>query len=264
MEKMDLEDWELLPDDGFLQIHDDGGKMIFSKNDFNMNYFICPCPKSSQFVDSTKHPQTVPFPIHLEPSFQETANDHEVITKQVITKENSSKNICDNSMMEAEQNQDQVSQVFFKKMKENEFDNMKIDSPKSNNNTLLSQDDADPFQFEEQAQVLEVDQEKIGMEAENIEENSGRLNLLNKSLNGIGAICSFGVAAAATICIIFMGNHQNNKQNQHKLRFQIFSDGKRIKQVVDHATKLNEAIAAVRGVPVTRAQITVGGYYDAL
>lgn len=38
----------------------------------------------------------------------------------------------------------------------------------------------------------------------------------------------------------------------------------RIKQVVDHATKLNEAIAAVRGVPVTRAHITVGGYYDAL
>lgn len=38
----------------------------------------------------------------------------------------------------------------------------------------------------------------------------------------------------------------------------------RIKRVVQHATRLNEAISAVRGVPVTRAQITVGGYYDAL
>ncbi|XP_009609307.1 uncharacterized protein LOC107797772 [Nicotiana tabacum] len=251
---MDLEDWELLPDD-------DGGKMVFSRkytnNDFNMNYFICPCPKSSQFVDSTEHPQIVPFPIQLEPSFQETTNDHEVITIKNILP---SKNICDNSMMEA----DQVSsQVFFKKMKEN----MKLDSPKSNNKTLLSQVDADPFQFEEQAEVLEVDKEmvinKIGMEAENREDNnSAGINLLNKSLNGIGAICSF---AAATICIIFMGNHQNNKQNQQKRRFQIFSNDKRIKQVVHHATKLNnEAIAAVRGVPVTRAHITVGGYYDAL
>ncbi|KAK4346072.1 hypothetical protein RND71_036248 [Anisodus tanguticus] len=164
------------------------------------------------------------------------------------------------TMMEVEQ--DQVSsQDFFKKMKENEFENMKMDSPKSNNKTLLSQ-------FEEKVEDFEVDKEmvikKIGMEEEDIEENSnGGLNLLNKSLNGIGAICSFGVAAAATICIIFIGNHQKHKQNQ-KLRFQIFSDDKRMKQVVQHATRLNEAISAVRGVPVTRAHITVGGYYDAL
>ena len=38
----------------------------------------------------------------------------------------------------------------------------------------------------------------------------------------------------------------------------------RIKQVVHHATKLNEAISAVRGVPMTRAHITYGGYYDGL
>jgi hypothetical protein len=31
---------------------------------------------------------------------------------------------------------------------------------------------------------------------------------------------------------------------------------------VQHATKLNEAIAAVRGAPITRAHITVGGNYD--
>lgn len=140
---------------------------------------------------------------------------------------------------------------FFKKMKENEFDNMKIDSPKSINKSLLSQ-------FEEKTEDFEVEKDEI------IEENGNSgLNLLNKSLNGIGAICSFGVAAAATICIIFIGNHQKHKQNQ-KIRFQIFTDDKRIKRVVQHATRLNEAISAVRGVPVTRAQITVGGYYDAL
>ncbi|KAK6779073.1 hypothetical protein RDI58_025791 [Solanum bulbocastanum] len=247
---MDLEEWEILPDDGFLQIHDDDGKMIFSrkyssdnsKNEFNMNYFICPSPKSSQFVDTTH--QLVP----LDPTFQETSNDQEkvIIPKQVITK----------VPLELEvpnfgEHHDQFSQVFFKKMKENEFDNMKMDSPKSINKSLLSQ-------FEEKTEDFEVEKDK------KIEENGNSgLNLLNKSLNGIGAICSFGVAAAATICIIFIGNHQKQKQNQ-KIRFQIFTDDKRIKRVVQRATRLNEAISAVRGVPVTRAHITVGGYCDAL
>ncbi|XP_015056468.1 uncharacterized protein LOC107002811 isoform X2 [Solanum pennellii] len=248
---MDLEEWEILPDDGFLQIHDDDGKMIFSrkyssdnsKNEFNMNYFICPSPKSSQFVDTTH--QLVP----LDPNSQETSDDQEKVVipiEAMITKVP-----LELKVPNFGEHHDQFSQVFFKKMKENEFDNMKIDSPKSINKSLLSQ-------FEEKTEDFEVEKDEI------IEENGNSgLNLLNKSLNGIGAICSFGVAAAATICIIFIGNHQKHKQNQ-KIRFQIFTDEKRIKRVVQHATRLNEAISAVRGVPVTRAQITVGGYYDAL
>ncbi|TMW92853.1 hypothetical protein EJD97_012480 [Solanum chilense] len=245
---MDLEEWEILPDDGFLQIHDDDGKMIFSrkyssdnpKNEFNMNYFICPSPESSQFVDTTH--QLVP----LDPNSQETSNDQEKVIfpiEAMITKVP-----LELKVPNFGEHHDQFSQVFFKKMKENEFDNMKIDSPKSINKS----------QFEEKTEDFEVEKDEI------IEENGNSgLNLLNKSLNGIGAICSFGVAAAATICIIFIGNHQKHKQNQ-KIRFQIFTDDKRIKRVVQHATRLNEAISAVRGVPVTRAQITVGGYYDAL
>lgn len=38
----------------------------------------------------------------------------------------------------------------------------------------------------------------------------------------------------------------------------------RIKQVVHQASKLNEAISAARGVPMARAQVTLGGYYDSL
>ncbi|CAN4109064.1 unnamed protein product [Withania somnifera] len=283
---MDLEDWEILPDDGFLQIHDDGGNMIFSrkytsdsKNELKMNYFICPSPKpSSQFVDTTQHSprvlnQVVPFQVQLDTTSQQTTNDHQevIVTKDVITKVPleinmlPSKNIIVEEIIKTPnsgEDQDQFSQVFFKKMKENEFENMiKMDSPKSNNKTILSQVDAEPFQFEEKEEDLEVDKEIVIKKIE--ENNNSGLNLLNKSLNGIGAICSFGVAAAATICIIFMGNHQKQKQNQ-KLRFQIFTDDKRIKQVVHHATRLNEAISAVRGVPVTRAHITVGGYYDGL
>lgn len=257
---MDLEEWEILPDNGFLQIHDDGGKMIFSrkyasdsKNEFNMNYFICPSPKSSQFVDTTQHsPLGVPNQlVPLDQNFQETPNDQKevIIAKEVITKVP-----LEIKVPNFGEHHDQFSQVFFKKMQENEFENMKMDSPKSINKTPLPQ-------FEEKAEDFEVEQEMVIEKSE--ENGNSGLNLLNKSLNGIGAICSFGVAAAATICIIFMGNHQKHKQNQ-KIRFQIFTDDKRIKQVVHHATRLNEAMSAVRGVPVTRAHITVGGYYDAL
>lgn len=34
--------------------------------------------------------------------------------------------------------------------------------------------------------------------------------------------------------------------------------------MVHHATKLNEVIAAAKGVPLSRAHITYGGYYDGL
>ena len=34
--------------------------------------------------------------------------------------------------------------------------------------------------------------------------------------------------------------------------------------MVQHATKLNDAISAARGVPMSRAHISVGGYYDGL
>lgn len=33
-------------------------------------------------------------------------------------------------------------------------------------------------------------------------------------------------------------------------------------EVVKHATKLNEAISVMKGLPVARAQISFGGYYD--
>ncbi|KAL2538013.1 Uncharacterized protein Fot_19404 [Forsythia ovata] len=54
--------------------------------------------------------------------------------------------------------------------------------------------------------------------------------------------------AAATVCIVVFGTRQKSKQQQNqKLQFQIYTNDKRIKLVVHHATKLNEAISAVRG-----------------
>jgi hypothetical protein len=162
------------------------------------------------------------------------------------------------------------SQVFFKKMKENEFVDMKqqlLDSP--SNRVLLPQIEKLNSDDDEKSTKVESITEMLKNElvdAKTDEENSnGNMNLWKMSLTGIGAICSFGVAAA-TICIIVLGSHHRNNKQHQKFHFQIYTDDdkQRIKQVVHHATKLNEAISSVRGVPVTRAHISFGGYYDAL
>lgn len=85
-------------------------------------------------------------------------------------------------------------------------------------------------------------------------------------LTGIGALCSIGVAAA-TICIFMLGGHQRHRQQHQteKIQFQIYTDDKNLKQIVQHASRLNQVISASRGAPpVTRANISFGGYYDGL
>ncbi|XP_057486102.1 uncharacterized protein LOC130772359 [Actinidia eriantha] len=303
---MDLEEWELLPDDGFLEIHDDGGKKIFSrkygtdpKSVFNTNYFICPSPtKSPKFADPPANPrvpnQLVPVPIQLPETIGKESDQEQVkeVIKVVPIDQKAKKAP---NMGAVEGDQDPVSQVFFKKMTENEFVDMKMDSPKSSTGRgIVPWIDPGMFQFEDRSEAykgeamegkpagskIKIEKETVktkktdldsgieeGEEAGTWEEKNGGLNIWKWSLTGIGAICSFGVAAA-TICVIILGSHQKNKQQQQqqnqKLRFEIIADDKSIKQVVHHATKLNEAISAARGVPLTRAHITIGGYYDGL
>jgi uncharacterized protein YpmS len=131
---------------------------------------------------------------------------------------------------------------------------MKIESPKSSSSKEII---TSPRMIVEK-DVFGDKEEDSSWEEEN---NSG-FNLWKWSLSGVGAICTFGVVAIS-ISVLFFGSQQR-KKNQHdkKMKFQIYTEDKRIKQVVQHATKLNEAIAAVRGAPITRAHITVGGNYD--
>ncbi|XP_059647330.1 uncharacterized protein LOC132293743 [Cornus florida] len=284
---MDLDEWELLPDDGFLEIHDDGGKMIFSrkygsdqKSVFRMNYFSPNSPKLGEKPEKSRVPnQLVPVPIfQLEPPMMNKAKDDEVRkdTNKVpieikLVPSMPSEQITAANTAAVEADQDMVSQVFFKK--ENEFVDMKMDSPRSGTRGIVPQIDVGAFQFEDKDQEkesksfpsnLKAEKENLeshGEEEVNWEENSGGLNLWKWSLSGVGAICSFGVAAA-TICIIVFGGSQRNKQHQknQKLRFQIYTDDKKIK----HPSKLNDAISVARGVPLPIAQITCGGYYDGL
>ncbi|TKY46180.1 hypothetical protein E2542_SST28217 [Spatholobus suberectus] len=152
---------------------------------------------------------------------------------------------------------------------------MKMDSPRSGSRGILPPADAGGLKFEDRGETVEIiasprrkvaEKDVGGREEDSTweEKNDSGFNLWKWSLTGVGAICSFGVAAAA-VCVLFFGSQQGNKLKQdQKIRFQIYTDDKRIKQVVQHATKLNDAISAARGVPMSRAHISVGGYYDGL
>lgn len=282
---MDLEGWEILPEDGYLEIHYDGAKKIFSRkygadgpnNLYKNNYF--PSEDPSEFMESTEKTksripnQLLPVPIQFSPS-----HDHEVV-KEVINNSSSASvkkiKAVPDSGVPLEADHDPVSQVFFKKMNENKSVDMKMDSPKSNNKGVIPQMDPGAFQYENEETPMKDDAlegknslQKSEMDkiVEIKKEITDEVNIWKWSLNGFGAICSFGVVAAS-ICIIILGGRKQNKQlhqQNQKVQFHIFSEDKRIKQVVHHATRLNEAISAMRGVPGVRAQITFGGYYDCL
>jgi hypothetical protein len=258
---MDLDEWEYLPDDAFLDFHEDREKRVFSskrnsdpKTVFKMDYFICPSPNSRKVMEppgnSRLPSQVVPLPIDWEPTSGGggTARDDDLvkgIAKVPIEISVLPSAVITERIKAMEADQDTVSKVFFK-MKENEFVDMKMDSPKSGARGILPQ--IETFQFEEKGEALEsktsprmkIEKEmamgkksSIDMDCDSNkeevswEETNGRLNIWKWSLTGIGAICSFGVAAA-TICIIFFGSHQRNKQHQQnqKLRFQIYTDDK--------------------------------------
>lgn len=204
---MDVEEeWELLSDEGFLDINDDH---IYSRKSaatvFQTNYFICPPPSVDYLL---------PVPIDLPPPFDEPV--------QILKMESF--------------DEDPISQVFFKKMKEAEFVDMKVESPKSSS-AIVPQIGGTNFQFEEKA--------------EEMIEGGGDEGVWKRGLSGIGAICSFGVAAATFCIIIFTNRHPHHN---HKLHFRIYThdDNKRM--------KVNSAVS---GVPISKARITVGGYYDA-
>lgn len=162
--------------------------------------------------------------------------------------------------------------VLFKKFKDEKFVNTKIESPNKN-----AKDPVMPPVEPEQMMLNSEEEEKFYKDEKNsekeieyvepeIKDKQFGLRIWNWRLEGgVGALCSIGVAAA-TFCIFILGGRQLQKhQNRNqKIRFQIYTDEKRIKEVVQQATRLNHAFTAVRGVPMNRADISFGGYYDGL
>lgn len=287
---MDLDEWEILPHDGFLGYHDeDGEKKIFMaskhgpnpKTVFNVDHFMCPSspPGKSKAMPA----QLVPVPIQLATARTACKDPEEKVIKEVtkvpidtsVVPPVIMPKVKDPKLGSKETDHDSVSQVFFKKMKENEFVDMKMDSPKSGTKAVVPPQIEDKIEAYSKGEALDTkitsprfknekeDEKEVG---EIIwEENNGGLNLWKWGFTGIGAICSFGVVAAATICIIILGSHQKNNQQQQKnqnIRLQFYADDKRIKQVSRQSTKLNEAIATARGVSITSADATYDGYYN--
>ncbi|XP_030516943.2 uncharacterized protein LOC115730460 isoform X2 [Rhodamnia argentea] len=268
---MDLDEWELLPVDGYLDFNE--GDKIFSrrhspapgqKSVFNMDYFRCPSPTSSKMPTSRVVPVV---PIQFDPpAAPDERLMREIIKAPVEIKLPSP--ITEKKMIEPpdggdkavgleEADQDMVSQVFFKKMTEPEFADMKMDSPRSGTRGIfVPQIDAGAFQGEavldsscsprkrHEAATRDVvgvtkKQQDNDCDAEKAtwDENRGGLNIWKWGFTGIGALCSFGVAAA-TICIIILGSQRakQSQQNQ-KLRFQIYTDDKKLLELKPNAQK---------------------------
>ena len=110
---------------------------------------------------------------------------------------------------------------------------MKMDSPQSTTQWFLSQIDAGKIKFDEEIEgIKSLSSPRLRMiekkNNNNLEsDDCDGLNFWKLSFAGIGATCSFGIAAA-TICILFFENHHRNKQIKHnqKIRFQIYTNEK--------------------------------------
>ncbi|XP_020080334.1 uncharacterized protein LOC109704000 [Ananas comosus] len=288
-ELMSLEEWE------FLDFGHDGRdlsqKIFFDpKGIINMDYFICP---------SHPTPPIPPHPAHVETHQDDGDGD---------AGGGGDGPPCKDIPVVVLPDQDPVSQVvfFFKKTRDAEFVDMKMGSPMAGAKLIVPHVEPDPILFDEEEgpySSTEVAEDKASKknsaelikEEEEEEEEDGDSNMCSEDkkgnqllegigftvwrwrVNGIGALCSIGVAAAATICVFILGGkhkhqqqhqhqhqHQHQKHQQQKLQFQIYTEDKRIKQAVQQATRLNQAISAMRGAPITRAHISFGGYYDGL
>ncbi|KAL0709685.1 hypothetical protein Bca4012_016663 [Brassica carinata] len=258
---MDLEDWELLPRDPYNDHEEEHeAAMMITRNTekgFDMDYFICPTQDSvgkTEFHRRVVPTQLIQVPVTWEPVSTVDETDHK-------------------------KNQDSVPspRITFKTEKENEFVDMRIDLPEKFTTPLPQKDGKHSVSGGEYSDEMGTEVEEGGdlsskkeVEWEEEENICGeKMNMWKMGLHGIGAICSFGVAAAAaTFCVFFLGHNnslQGCKNKNQILRFQIYSDdNKRMNEVVKRATKLNEAISVMKGLPLARAQISFGGYYDAL
>lgn len=125
---------------------------------------------------------------------------------------------------------------------------------------------AEPPSFSSENEAMDEEGEQVDHDAkgEPCREGLGLKAWSWKLAGGVGALCSAGVAAAAAVCVLAaLGGRQ---QPRHEPQFQIYAEEKRIKQVVQQATRLNHALTAVRGAPMTTttANISFGGYYNGL
>jgi len=143
----------------------------------------------------------------------------------------------------------------------------------STDDTKEAVDDAKPDAVPEAAVAADAPHELVGEEEEEeVKKEKKRarpecvvFSVGKLRVNGIGALCSFGVAAA-TVCVFLVGGrlqHQQKQQHQQNIQLQFLGDDKRIQQVVQQTSRLNQAVSSMMGAGAsTRANISFGGFYD--
>ncbi|KAK1435058.1 hypothetical protein QVD17_00817 [Tagetes erecta] len=246
---LDDEEWVSVPCDGILEVHDDGNEKIFSRK-YVKSSLIFYEPNHFDTSHTSQEDER-----ESEKQFDHKEEVKEIIKHPILITEPK------DTFFGPESNQDPIFHVFLKK--ENQFVEMKMDfTTLSSQESNLSPAETDTCQNEEKNDDHVVNysssSKMIKKEVVAWKESNQRLDLFKWGLNGIGVFCSLGMAAA-TICIIICGNGTRHKQQNQKLKFQIYTDNKRMKQVVQ---KANEAMSAVRGVPLANAKITYGGHYE--
>lgn len=102
------------------------------------------------------------------------------------------------------------------------------------------------------------DEEGEGVEGDGAGVECPGFSVGKLKVNGVGALCSFGVAAA-TLCILVLGGRpqQQRKVQDHKSQFQMYAHDERIHRAVEQASRLNQAVSSV-----TRATVSFGGHYN--
>ncbi|XP_047159635.1 uncharacterized protein LOC124830061 [Vigna umbellata] len=279
---MDANDWVVLSDDSLFDLNEDcvekqvflGKRNLDSKSVFDVDdYYFCTSPKFKKTSEESRNfhvrvsQEPVHIPIRLESRIGEAPDEGLV---EETTKEHVEVTLVPSSPIAAEKIKGVVLEADKDTLPHILSKFREIESPKSIGIGLFLKPDMGGLKFEgigseaQEMPRMKIDRDVTLMDSSNEVEDSGDgFNFWKWSMNGVGAICSFGVAAA-TICVLIFGSNQKNKFHQdQKIRFQIYTDDKRIKQMVEHATKLNEAaFSAMSGLPLCRARITCGGFCD--
>lgn len=272
--EMNLEEWEFLPDNkSFLDCSHECANDPVLPNEvwlfdkvIQMDYFICPSPSkdtSSPSSKTCKELIVASDAITSKKPDDDTAKDFKSIGTDPPL-------ILDSP--------DPLPCLLFKKIKEDELVNMKLNFPRLPSTREFIMPTAIETRAEELDQRSPVIQNSkvIIREEEDKPKDCMEVKVKNKGpldnfsvcmwrwkFTGIGALCSVGVAAATTLCILISAA-ACQKHNPKKIQFQLCADDKRITQMVQQTTRLNQAFLAARGASVTNAHISFGGYYEGL
>lgn len=201
--EMDFDEWELLPDTRhtFIKFGLETEKGLLFAEDIDTNYFSNDKNSSPAIEEEGEECKDICV-VPPEPQIPMIVADR----------------------------RDAASVVLFRKSKEDEFVDMKIESPMVSSISMIMppvETEKMLFDSEEEEEEFYKDERNSEREPE-IKEKPFGLKLWRWRLMGsVGALCSIGVAAS-TLCIFILGGRQLQKQQHQsqKIQFQIYADEK--------------------------------------